>query len=171
MADPMTASSGALLRGASPPFSPTGLTAFQKSTNMGGSKGTKLGQAGHLGILAIIRCDREKIVSLLPPPLEPVPHTEVVGLFVNQTQSGLNRHRPEGDEGLGFLNNLAPQHINWHEAFFKIPCMYKGLKTVLFNLQYKDVDHAIALGCYNGFVTKLATFHETYPMLGQPEND
>src|SRR5262249_4015667 len=141
-------SMGDHLRGVSPPFTESGGTAFMKSTNMGGKQGTELGQAGHSGILAIIRCDYDNVASLLPPPPEPVPHTTVVGLFVNQTQSGVNRHRPPGEEGLDFLTRLSPHHVNWHEAFFKIPCKVNGTKAVLFTNLYVDVDYKIVQGIY-----------------------
>jgi hypothetical protein len=160
---------GPTLRGASPPFSPTGRAALASSIDLGGELGKELVQAGHLGILARFRVDWDKAASLIPKPLEPVEHTDIVGLFVNQTQSGVNLYREAGSGELDL--GVSPHHINWHESFFKIPCAYKGEKCVMFSVMYKDVDHSLSLGIYDGFVTKLATFREKYPTPGNPLND
>lgn len=158
---------GAERNGASPPFSPSGRTAMAASTPMG----TRPGQAGHMGILTFFRVDRANVESLLPPPLEPVADSDVVSLFLNQTQSGLNRHQPPGDDSLAFLADVSPHHMNWHEAFVKIPASLNGRRMYLFTFLHVDVDFKIVQGIYNGFVAKLARFRTLYPMEGHPGNE
>jgi hypothetical protein len=161
------ASIGSVLRGASPPFTPSGRTAIAASTPMG----SRPGQAGHMGILAFFRVDRANVESLLPPPLEPVHDSDIVSIFLNQTQSGLNRHWPDDDESMAFVAHLSPHHVNWHEAFVKIPASIEGRRVYLFTFLHVDVEFKIVQGIYNGFVAKLASFRTLYPMEGHPWND
>jgi acetoacetate decarboxylase len=161
---------GTALRGASPPFTPSGMAALGRSTDLGGDEGDELGQAGHVGIYLNWRVDPEKVAQLIPWPLEVTDDSERVWLFMNQTQSGINRHNREGSQTRGWLAELRPHHVNWHEAMFRIPCAYKGELGYLLYVQYKDRDHSIYLGAYDGFTTKLADFRLTFPMTGQPFN-
>jgi hypothetical protein len=161
---------GPRLKGSSPPFSPSGRSSLCRSTDLGGQSGKQLSQAGHIGIFALFRADRAKVESLIPQPLEPNDASDVVLMFANQTQSGVNLFR-EGDDGMDFLARISPHHINWHEVLFKLYCSYQGQRGMFFPLQYKDRDHSVALGMYDGLVTKLAHIAETYPMAGHQFND
>ena len=158
---------GPHLRGASPPFTPSGRAAFMRSTDLGASESV---QAGHIGILARWRADRRNAEALLPAPLEPSDTTERIYLFLNQTQTALNTHRPAGDVTGEYLRALNPHHVNWHEALFMIPCLCEDKRAVYVFALYKDVDHGVVLGMGDGFWTKLATFHETFPFGPQPLN-
>jgi hypothetical protein len=152
---------GPHLRGGSPPFTPSGKAAYIRSTDFGNQE---LGQSGHVGMLMRFRADRGNAEALLPPPLEPSESTDRVYLFLNRTQSGLNRH------GLDSLAHLNPNHANWHEALFMVPCLCEGEPSVFVPFLYKDQDHGVPLGMFDGFWTKLATFHATFPFPPQPLN-
>jgi hypothetical protein len=170
-ADPrVAAATGTRLRGSSPPFTESGTSALCRSTDLGGAAGKQLAQAGHAGIFALFRADRERVESLLPWPLEPNDASDIVLMFANQTQTGINLFR-EDDHGLDVLARLSPHHITWHEVLFKLYCSYRGQRGMFFPFQYKDRDHSVALGLYDGLVTKLGRIDETYPMEGQPLND
>lgn len=164
------AANGTILRGASTPFTPSGLAALGRSTDLGGEEGDELTQAGHMGIYVHWRVDPDKVAQLLPWPLEPNENTDKVWLFMNQTQSGINRHNNADKDSLDYLATLRPHHVNWHEAMFRIPCSYKGEECYLLHVQYKDRDHGIVLGLNDSFTTKLADFHTTFPMTGHPYN-
>jgi hypothetical protein len=162
-----TGAMGPTLRGQSPPFTPSGSAAYLRSTDLGAAAAV---QAGHVGILARWRANRTNAERLLPRPLEPSETTDQIYLFLNRTQTGLNTHRPVGAEGADYLRHLNPYHVNWHEALFMIPCLCEGKKAVYVFALYKDVDHGVVLGMADGFWTKLATFHETFPFAPQPLN-
>jgi acetoacetate decarboxylase len=164
------AASGGALKGASPPFTPSGMASLGRSTNLGGEEGEELSQAGHVGIYLNWRVDPEKVAQIIPWPLEVIPESERVWLFMNQTQSGINRHNVGGSRSREWLSALRPHHINWHEAMFRIPCAYQGELGYLLYVQYKDRDHSIYLGVFDGFTTKLADFSTTFPMAGHPFN-
>ena len=157
---------GPHLRGGSPPFTPSGRAAFVRSTDLGAT----LGQSGHVGILARFRVERANAEALLPRPLEPAADTDRVMLFLNETQSGFIRHRPSGASGWGYLRTFNPAHASWHEALLLIPCLCEGRPAVYVPWQYKDQDHAVPLGMFDGFWTKLARFHKTFPFAPQPLN-
>jgi len=161
-----TSDMGPHLRGQSPPFTPSGRAAFLRSTDLAGSEPA---QAGHVGILARWRADRRQAEQLLPRPLEPSDSTDQICLFLNQTQSALNVHRGEAD-GADGLELLNPHHVSWHEALFMIPCLAEGRRAMFVSNLYKDVDHGVMLGMADGFWTKLASFHETFPFAPQPLN-
>jgi hypothetical protein len=158
---------GPHLRGQSPPFTPSGRAAFLRSTDLGASEAV---QAGHVGVLARWRANRHNVEMLLPRPLEPSEASEQIYLFLNRTQTALNTHRPAGDAAGEYLKRLNPYHVNWHEALFMIPCMWDGERAVYVFALYKDVDHGVVLGMADGFWTKLASFHETFPFAPQPLN-
>jgi hypothetical protein len=158
---------GPALRGQSPPFSPSGNASFMRSTDLGASEFV---QAGHVGIMARWRVDRRSAEQLLPRPLQPSDATDRPYLFLNQTQTALNTHRPAGASGMDYLRHVNPYHVNWHEALFMIPCLCEGERSVYVAALYKDVDHGVALGMGDGYWTKLATFHETFPFGPQPLN-
>lgn len=165
-----TSDMGPTLRGASPPFTPTGKSAFARSTDLGGGDASEIAQAGHVGILARWRCDRTAAERLLPAPLEPSADTDKPYLFLNRTQTGLNIFREPGKTGLEHVRSLNPYHVGWHEALFMIPCLCEGKPSVWVQFLYKDCDHGVVLGMFDGFWTKLATFHATFPFRPQPEN-
>jgi hypothetical protein len=158
---------GTVLRGESPPFTPSGRAAYLRSTNLSASEPA---QAGHIGILARWRAERRNVEMLLPKPLELSETSDQIYLFLNQTQSALNIHRPSGAEDMDYLRDLNPHHVSWHEALFMIPCLCEGRPAAFVPVQYKDVDHSVPLGMADGFWTKLATFHETFPFGPQPLN-
>jgi acetoacetate decarboxylase len=168
--EPWQAPMGGRLKGVTPPFTFSGMAALGRSTWTGGLPGTPLGQAGHYGIYVRWRADRKNVESLLPWPLEPAPDSDQINLFLNQTQSGINRFRrlDSDPDSMEYLNEVAPHHSNWHECLFRIPCLYRGTRMNFIILQYKDRDHSVELGMYNGFVTKVASFHENFPMIGSP---
>src|SRR5262245_29452254 len=111
------ANMGPHLRGASPPFTPSGKAALARSLTSYAEDSQELFQAGHRGILARWRADRRNAESLLPAPLEPVDHTDEIYLFLNQTQTGKSRE---------FILTESPWLMNWHEALFMIPCSFEG---------------------------------------------
>lgn len=161
---------GSNLKGVSPPFTPRGTAAFGRSTDLGGEAGAELAQAGHHGILLRWRADAETVKKLLPPPLEFTPTSDRIYCFLNQTQTGLNKFREAGESGLKHMTRVNPHHVNWHEALFWIPCAYKGMRAHFDYCLYKDEDHGIVLGMFDGFWTKLVTFHKTFPFATQPLN-
>jgi hypothetical protein len=165
----ITSTMGEHLRGSSPPFTPSGRAAFMSSMDLGTHDGQFLAQAGHIGLLLRWRADRANAERLLPPPLAPSEHTDRIYLFLNRTQSGINIHQDDA-EGLEYLKTLNPNHSTWHEALFLIPCLCEGERSVYIPIQYKDQDHAIPLGMFDGMPTKLASFHETFPFGPQPLN-
>ena len=152
------------LTGVSPPFTRAGRAAFARSTDLGGDEKEGEGvQAGHVGLLLRWRANRANAEAFVPAPLEAAPNTDEIYLFLNQTQTGLNIHQAGGQRGLEHLERLNPSHVNWHEALFMIPCLCDGERGVFVTHLYKDIDHGVVLGVYDGFATKLATFHETFP--------
>jgi hypothetical protein len=161
-----TSDMGPHLRGGAPPFTPSGRASFIRSTDLGAT----LGQSGHVGILARFRVDRANAERLLPRPLAPSEHTDSVFLFLNETQSGFIRHRPAGEVGWDYLRAFNPNHASWHEALLLIPCLCEGRPAAFIPWQYKDQDHAVPLGIFDGYWTKLATFHKTFPFGPQPMN-
>jgi acetoacetate decarboxylase len=159
---------GPSLKGVSPPFTARGTAAFARSTDLGGELGMELAQAGHHGILLRWRADADNVRKLLPPPLEFT--SDRMYCFLNQTQTGINRFKEAGESGLKHLARVNPHHVNWHEALFWIPCAYQGMRAHFDYCIYKDEDHGIVLGMFDGFWTKLVTFHKTFPFPAQPLN-
>jgi hypothetical protein len=51
-----------------------------------------------------------------------------------------------------------------------LPCKFEGVRGHVHFCIYKDVDHGIPLGMFDGFATKLASFHKTFPFSAQPHN-
>jgi len=167
---PRLSAAGSPLKGASAPFTRTGMASLSRSTDLGGDLGDELSQAGHMGIYLNWRVDRDKVAQIIPWPLEVTDESERVWLFMNQTQSGINRHKSGDARSRQWLSRLRPHHVNWHEAMFRIPVSYRGELGYLLYVQYKDRDHSIYLGIYDGFTTKLADFRTTFPMSGHPFN-
>jgi hypothetical protein len=153
---------GPHLTGQSPPFTPRGKAAFMRSTDLSSDAEQEYTQAGHVGLMLRWRMDRRNAEMLLPKPLEPSETTDKPYLFLNQTQTAINMH--------GDLWTLNPHHVVWHEALVNIPCLFEGKKASFIPFLYKDVDHGVYLGMCDGFWTKLATFHETFPFRAQPLN-
>jgi hypothetical protein len=162
-----TSDMGPHLRGVSPPFTPSGKAAFARSTDLGADQ---VVQAGHVGMLMRWRADRETVEKWLPRPLEPTASTDRLYCFLNITQTGVNMWRAPGEAGYDYLRHVTPHHLNWHEALFWIPCQFKGVRLHIGFCIYKDVDHGVVLGMFDGFCTKLARFHVTFPFAAQPLN-
>ncbi|GAA2122659.1 acetoacetate decarboxylase family protein [Nocardioides bigeumensis] len=167
-----TTLAGDALRGSSPPFNASGRAATLGWGRSSEDDETPI-KAGHVGMYIHWRADLEGVREFLPPPFELNDESDRIWLFMNQTQTGVNKHRGEGAEGAtAFLADVEPHHMNWHEAMFRIPCSIGGQRGYLLHLQYKDHDHSLHLGFHNGFTTKRATFVERFPLhfgLDDPE--
>lgn len=159
---------GPRLRGVSPPFTPSGRAAILRSRT-GQVTIDRPNVGGHTGMMLRWRADRQKIESLLPPPLEPTDRTEEVYCFLNQTQGGLNLFL--GDDQRSALLSVEPQHLNWHELILYIQCQFEGAYGQYIPLIYKDVDHGVLLGHQNGWHTKLAAFHRSFPFPAHAERE
>src|SRR4029077_13948367 len=94
---------GPYLRGASPPFTPSGKAAFTAANVSYAAPSDARNQAGHAGILVRWRADRRNGESLVPHPLEPNERTDRIVLFLNKTQTGKSRE---------FIQHENPQLVN-----------------------------------------------------------
>lgn len=135
-------------------------------TRVGVHRIGKMSIGAHSGIIAAWRADRRAVEAMLPPPLEPTERTDEVMCFLNVTQTGLNMWLPEDDAPLTPLRTVHSLQANWHEANFFIQCAHRGEPVRYVVVIYKDVDHGVLLGIQNGYPTKLATFHVTFPRPG-----
>ena len=158
---------GPLLRGATPPFTPSGKAAMLRS-RLGEANIDEPIQAGHAGLLLRWRTHRRHAEELLPPPLKPVPGTDIIYCFLNQAQSGQNMFRPRNATGNEYVRSVNPQHFNWHEGMFWILCDFRGMAAHYSWQSFQDVDHGVLLSLYNGYQKKLATFDKRFPAPGQP---
>jgi hypothetical protein len=150
---------GPILKGVTPPLTPTGLAALGRS-RIGNASIDIPAVAGHIGLLFRWRVNENTVKELLPPPISPVADSDCIYLFLNRTQTGLNLFQANGAEEQ--MLELSPHHVNWHEALFWIPCEYNGVRAHYTWCIYKDIDHGVLLGLHNGFNTKLADFSESF---------
>jgi hypothetical protein len=149
---------GPYLRGSSPPFTPSGTAAYTRHAQPGAGHGLDV---AHIGLLLRWEAAAERVTALLPRPLEPSPDSGRPFALLSQVQLG-----PLGDAG----ESVNPHHMNWHEARFSIPCICAGQDALFEFCVYREQDHGVVRGMFDGQAAKLASFHKTFPFTAQKLN-
>lgn len=137
---------GPLVRGWSPPFTPSGMSSIWRIKGPGYT-GV---QMAHMGVLVRFEADAERLATLLPAPLEASERTGEVGMFVNVTRSVPR----------GFADDSEERRVAkpFHEVVLIFPCRLGDTEYQFHWIMYTDDEWAAYTGFIGGMMAKLAEF-------------
>jgi hypothetical protein len=135
------ANMGPGLNGWSPPFTPSGKSAYMPIAGVGYPGIT----AVHNGILITFETADGELAKLLPAPLNANNKTKTATIFINQTIL-----MPSNTPDIG---ELEPDATVFHEALITFPCELDGEPLAFHYIQYTDSDWC----AYNGVVVGLTS--------------
>jgi hypothetical protein len=151
---------GPVLKGWSPPFTPTGHSAYWRFDDheQPGFPGCR---PIHTGILVSYEGYADRLAALLPAPLEPSERTGTISLFFNRTTL---LPTDVGDVAA----TVEPDETRFHEVIVMFPCRL-GEKEYMFHyIMYTDSGWCVYCGPIAGLTTKLADIRLFVPEPAHP---